>query len=466
MNSPLTETLLARFRQDHGIAPRQYRLFATVVALLLRLGLLVFSSVSTCLGAAAALYLLDGFPMWAALAALAIVALWRMDALLRASWVDDGLLLSPTDFPDCHRLVAHAVKRSRGRRVTTIRLLDGFGLEVAHDTRVLARGRAQLWIGYELLQLIDSRELSLAIQLAVMQQRGHVGTSGWISRQRMQLQRIEATLPQAPIDALLARVLLVRGLRFFALLSIPVAREHVLTIDRKLSKTHSTGTIAALLSAIDMRKRYIDDNFWPAFWSRATIDPRPSYSPNVGVRIALRMSTQVDMQRALARAFMSPANEASPMPSLRERLDGLGAKPYVAKPFVQPQSAAERLLGARHRALLAAIDARWTAQNLAEWMRRFKTAERDRQMRTEAETQAQAEAAARALADVPARHASANEADPVARREARQVRARDALARANALYAKGAIEDAMEEAESWASAMAGTMLTPLINETR
>ncbi|GAA5184838.1 hypothetical protein GCM10025771_39840 [Niveibacterium umoris] len=388
-----------------------------------------------------ALATFDGVMGLVALLGALLVALLRCDAILRRASRIDGKRLDAGSYPALHRLVEKACLRTGTQAVDAIVLVPDFGVAVIQVPRLFARSRRSLAIGIELMQSVDTRTFAIAIQHALVSSHGKMGTLNWLGRQRNALSLIEQSLAHMGPDALVCRPLLTHALASHVAQTTILLRELTLGVDRQLSRGSSTRRIARAIAHLSTQERLLADFFWANYKARANTEAHPAYLPYTGIRVAVDVSTPIERQRALARALADQPNEASPIPTLRERIDGLGERPSHESTEKEHTPAAVRLLREHYAAIVTAFNRNWLTDNLTSWAEQHQLHKVTVKPPLSRQPQPQSAVAPRkskqTAHDLRMATHSVNEF----------------YVRSNNLHQSGAASEALAEAERWASAV-------------
>lgn len=374
-----------------------------------------------------------------------LVAVWRFDRLLKHVEAHEGLALDAETSPDLHKLIDKAVGRTATAAVTDVRVALGYGIAVLHVPRLLARRKRTLVIGFELLQAVDARTLAIQTQHALLASHGGTGSPGWHNRHRTTLMLLADYLETAGPERTLARVLL-PFMRQHARAMVPTLRQAVFRVDRMLAKQFSPAIVARALSLLATQDHLLSEFFWPGYRRRADTEALPAYLPHAGIRLAVQAAAPQEIRRSLARALMAHSDDAAMEPSLQERLEALGEKPYFEDKARFEHSAATRLLRERYGELITRVDQLWLAENKLAWSQQHASAQAGSAEQDSEET------APTPAADTTPRRARKPRLEVEPHSPGLDT-VNEAFQRSNLHLAKGSTDDALKEAERWAAAI-------------
>lgn len=221
--------------------------------------------------------------------------------------------------------------------------------------------------------------------------------------------------------------------RAFARWYVPQLRSHALALvrtqeydaDSFAADMIGQSVLAETLVAIEVKSRYLSEQFWPAVWRAVETSPEPPGNPFLEMAAALRDLPVHDRgQRWLDRALAEKTPAAASHPSLIERLRAVNESPRLPAPLTL--TAAEQFLGASADRLSAAVAAHWRESVKPAWQEQHEKFQKTRSRRVELTRRAQSgeisAAEAWELAGFLERTQGASEAEPVLR----QVLERDA----------------------------------------
>jgi Zn-dependent protease with chaperone function len=221
--------------------------------------------------------------------------------------------------------------------------------------------------------------------------------------------------------------------RPFARWYVPQLRAHALALvrtqefdaDSFAADMVGRSVLAETLVAIEVKSRYLSEEFWPNVWRGVETAPEPPENPFLAMAAALRELPAHDRgQRWLDRALAEETPVGASHPSLNERLRAVNESPRLPAPLAL--SAAEQFLSASADRLSAAVAAHWRQSVKPAWQEQYekfqKTLSRRVELLRRAESGEISAAEAWELAGFIERTRGASEAEPILR----QVLERDA----------------------------------------
>lgn len=368
--------LLQRLEREARDAPGRYRLklgllallgYAVIgLSLLLTLGMTVFLL----------LYLAIVRPAVEPAIAVPLIMLGILGVvLLRALWVR-------FDLPAGHVLQEHEAPALQ-REVERIRAQVGaaplHGLILNAELNAAAvfmpngvgtwRQRHYLVLGLPLMQLLDRDELAAVIAHEFGHfHGGHGRFSGWVYRLRVSWYRVMQGLAATPSSAGHLFWLFLRWYApYFDAYSQVLAREQEHEADAVAAEVAGREPAARALARIALAADWLERDFWPEVHLAEQVQAYPPVQ--VYARLATGLRQHGQGRGALPPWLLDrePALEDS-HPTLRQRLQALGAEPGLESVAPANASAADALLG---QALVETLEQRfsleWRQANEVQW---------------------------------------------------------------------------------------------------
>ncbi len=370
--------LVARLERECDVAPTTYR---TKLVLLAALGYFyVIALLGLSLGGVlfGALLLADGSLYVGGQVILVCGVI--MVLVCRALWVrmplPDGLRLKPDDAPELFRLIEKVRKRENGPEIHEIVINAEFNAAMVQTPRFGLFGgyRNSLLLGLPLMQALSPKEFAAVLA----HEYGHLSAAhgklgAWIYRIRAVWQQmIEAFDDGASILDRTIHRFFRWYVPYFNAYSFVLARQQEYEADRASARLVGAHVAAEALIASDLKGRFVAEQFWPGLYAQADRFPKPSTLPHATMRAALkRGATTKEYEGWLKESLTRLTAYDDTHPSLRDRLDALGEQATPPGPL--EQSAAQRLLGPNHVAIIEALDKEWLAEVSASWSARHRT---------------------------------------------------------------------------------------------
>lgn len=333
------------------------------------LGVLGYAYVCLVLGGLAALLVvlvMNVHVSAAAIGKLVLIVGALIVLVLRALWVrldpPGGIELDRTRVPELFALVDSVVERTGAPAPHAVLLTDDFNAAIVQLPRFGFFGghRNYLIVGLPLLQGVTAREFEAILAHECGHLAGGHGKSGaWIYRLRAGWSQLVAALEA---EAHWGRFLFLRFFQWyapqFAAYSFVAAREQEYAADATAARVTSPALAGQALVRISLAARELGDRFWPSLYEDVKRSPTPTVRPYSQIATALKRGFVADDgRRWLGEALAERTGTADTHPSLRDRLQALGAAADAPPPLVE--TAADRLLGAAYPELLTELDDAW-----------------------------------------------------------------------------------------------------------
>lgn len=368
--------LIARLEKESAASPDAYRLKVVLLASIGYLYILTIS-VLALVGLSWALARLSAGEFASGVQVGLLSGLVAM-FLLPALWVDipqpQGRELDAGQAPRLFALIDKVRRKSRSGKIDRVILDDAFNTSIVQVPRlgVLGWHRNVLIVGLPLLQALSRKEFAaiLAHEFSHLSRR-HGKLSTWIYRIRMIWANIYESFGENDGFGML---LLTRPLRwyipFFNAYSFVLARQDEYEADRLAARIVGSRTLADALIAIAVRRRFIEERFWPALWGQAGRQPEPPYLPHAAMRIALQKGlAEAQAERWLGEEFRRETADDDTHPCLRDRILALDTPCEL--PPNSAQSAAQVYLGDTLGAVQRDFDSLWLRVNGPRWHEHF-----------------------------------------------------------------------------------------------
>jgi Zn-dependent protease with chaperone function len=377
MNKDDFHRLVRRLEKECAASPRVYRLKVIGLASLGYLYIVLISSLAIGGLLWALVHLAQG--RWLDAVQVGLLAAFVSLFVAPALWVKipqpQGRILQESDAPRLFALLSKIQRKSGGERIDQVILNDMFNTAIVQMPRlgILGWHRNVLIIGMPLLQALSRKEFAAI----VAHEHGHLSRrhgklSTWIYRIRTMWTDIYESFGQ---NDGFGKLLLTRPLRwyipFFNAYSFVLARRDEYEADRLAAKLVGPRTLADALIAIAVRRRFIEERFWPDLWARADRQGTPPFLPHCSMRTALHVGLSEEQAEAwLSEEMRRDTASDDTHPCLRDRILALDTSCELPPESVQ--SAAQSLLGERLAEFQRDFDALWLQYNEVRWREHFQ----------------------------------------------------------------------------------------------
>jgi len=339
-------------------------LFSTLVGILALLGLLVVG-LATAGG---------GGYVFGKIAIPLVVLGW---IVARSLWVrfpaPQGIALTKRNAPELLSMLDGLRTAVGAPRFHAVLLDAEFNASVAEIPRLGVFGwpKHYLVLGYPLLHAVTAVQLRAVIAHELGHRSGRHGRiGGWIYRVRTTwLQLLHRLEQERRAGAALYQRFFTWYAPKFQAYSFVLARSQEYEADRLAAELTSAGDVAAALTAIAVRGRFLEGELWARVKRRVALEPEAPRDLHLGfardISAAVPGSASVPLLQAeLAR----PTDTTDTHPSLSDRLRALGQP--LPEPAALPEiaeAAADTFLGASDHTLGAQLSDQWRAAVDAAW---------------------------------------------------------------------------------------------------
>jgi hypothetical protein len=207
--------------------------------------------------------------------------------------------------------------------------------------------------------------------------RNHAKVGNWIYRQRLRWARLaHAFEVSGQSGGLLFTPFLKRFLPYFNAYSFPLARANEYEADATSAQLTDPATAADALTAVYAVGQFLDENYWPGIYARATQQPKPDAMPLQEMPDAI-FSVSENQWRYWIKAAMAHASGLDDThPGLSDRLAALKQTPRLCLP--NDENRADRLLGKLNTTISCEYDQDWLREVTPGWQQRFEQAKEGR----------------------------------------------------------------------------------------
>jgi len=292
----------------------------------------------------------------------------------------EGILIRRDQAPKLFSEVDAIRKKLRAPKVHRIFIDGNYNASMEQRPRlgILGWREGQMHVGLPLMHALSPA----AFRAVLAHELGHLSgnhgrIAGWIYRIRQTwlqlLQRLES---EGRPGAILFTTFFSWYAPFLNAYSFVLARAHEYEADRCAAEIAGSKTTATALVAVDVRGRFLSEEFWPTLWKTADTSDRPPASPYLQQRSSLlstlpRERTDVWVRQALT----VKTGYVDTHPSLNDRIKALGVNIPASEwlPEVNQlagPSAAEEYLGPTLDHWYRVLEERWTEAAQSSWKAR------------------------------------------------------------------------------------------------
>lgn len=306
-----------------------------------------------------------------------IIAAYLNFALLRIRVPEpQGIRIRRRDAPELFELLNKISRKLKmDARVHQVLITDRFDVALIQTPRwgLIGPSRNYLQLGLPLLQGLSVKQLAAVVTHALAPLSGATPADGrWIFRQRNYWNQLHGAMQdgyrwsQQWLAAFIGLYVPYLNAYTQALL-----RQQYFNADQAAIKVAGQAACADALILLNLKARFLQEQYWPQLMQQADRQPEPAkVAPYTGLRAALATClNEAPCQRWLQDALNAvPADAAQP--TLRERLEYIGAFPQLPKPA--GNNAAQQLLGGRLSTLQDELDTGWRCRIATEWQQRHR----------------------------------------------------------------------------------------------
>ncbi len=379
------EEFIKLVRKAEQEAEKNPKSYATKLALLALLGYaVVFLVLIALLGLAGGLvataFLSTGLFLLLLKKKLIIAVLAGIWVLLRALWVKfsppQGYTLTRREFPKLFAELDALRKQLKSLKVHEVVLDKSLNAAVVQIPRlgILGWHKNYLILGYQLLLALPPEEMKSVLAHEFGHLSGnHSRFNGWIYRIRLTWLRVMAAFGQAESwGGSLMR-------KFFEWYS---PQFNAYSFARARSNEYEADAIAAELTSAEVATRalvnvyatapYLDQHYWDHYFRLADEHESPPHAPFHGLSNFLKEKplAKEEMLDRIRQEMKVETHYADTHPSLKDRVDALGAEPQLPEP--PTISAAEAWLDDNNSRVMRDFDREWLGDNGDSWKQRFE----------------------------------------------------------------------------------------------
>jgi hypothetical protein len=152
----------------------------------------------------------------------------------------------------------------------------------------------------------------------------------------------------------------------------PAMRQECYVKDHCLFDITPASSVAEVIAMHAIKRRYLNEHFWPVLNNKAFSEPKPPYLPYSTMGIVITKSLDKASAQLLYEAEIAriPAINST-TPNLRERLLAVGYDEFVV-PESKTDTAARHFLGDAFTEIQKQMDNIWYLKNKSIWAMRYK----------------------------------------------------------------------------------------------
>ena len=177
--------------------------------------------------------------------------------------------------------------------------------------------------------------------------------------------------------------------------SFVLARGQEYQADKCAAEVAGERTAARALIAVDVRGKFLNEQFWPELWKMANETSDPPADPYLRLRTALKDNLPpAQTNRWVVQSLAVKTGYVDTHPSLRDRVRALGVQIQVSDwvkhiGSIPSRTAAEELLGTNLESWYRQLHAEWHNSAKPHWTARHEEAQQHRKRLQELEEQRQ-----------------------------------------------------------------------------
>lgn len=294
---------------------------------------------------------------WSSLRALLV----RLDAST------EGVRITPEQAPELFKALSRIQGKVKGPDLHEVYIHDDFNASITQRPRwgLLGGSINRLHLGLPLILALDvPRVLAVLAHEYGHLRGGHGRFAAWIYRTRLSWARLHDQLDDDSLATLATRFFLKWYVPRFIAKTFALARQDEYEADRIAAKLFGADAIASALVEINLKARWLDQDFWPSHWHNASRQARPM-GPFRAMRHLMLTPPDADFaQEALRQALKRLSEVDDTHPVLKERVEALKRKPVLP---VWSSHGAAVLLGAQLKPLVEHFDQQWCREHASAW---------------------------------------------------------------------------------------------------
>ena len=281
-----------------------------------------------------------------------------------------GIAVTPADAPALLSMIEEVRRALSCGRIHQVVIGAALNASAVQNPRfAIFWPRNVLVIGYPLLLALSREQLKAVVahELAhLFHSHGSVG--GWVYRTRLSWKRLSEALSRRGVVPIFVRWCLSYYVPRLDVISAQIARRQEFLADRRSAELAGSRNAADALVAIEVRRRVLDDSFWPSLLDRIGLEPEPP-GPYARMQNAFAGVRDERVSPEVLSHLLGPATGPyDTHPSLRDRLRAIGEEPRM--PPHSQSTAASDCLGPFEKTVVEQLDGDWQADYGAEWRQR------------------------------------------------------------------------------------------------
>jgi hypothetical protein len=161
---------------------------------------------------------------------------------------------------------------------------------------------------------------------------------------------------------------------FFYLSTIAAVRLEAFAKDKLMLDITTPARAADAIAVFEIKKRYLNTNFWPKLNDAAYATAKPPYLPYSAMATIMNKILDHDVdyaQNCYEGAINREVIDSSELPNLMKRLTAIGYEDFIM-PEPGDDKAAPHFLGEQLKDLLKQMDNIWYLKNKAIWSKRYQ----------------------------------------------------------------------------------------------
>ncbi len=161
---------------------------------------------------------------------------------------------------------------------------------------------------------------------------------------------------------------------FFYTSTVAAIRLEAFAKDQLLREITPSSNAAEAMAVFEIKKRYLNTNFWPKLNDAAYASAKPPYLPYTAMATIMNKVLDHDAnyaQNCYEAAINREVINSSEVPNLLKRLIAIGYEDFIM-PEPNDDKAAHHFLGDHQKDLLKQMDNIWYLKNKTVWSKRYK----------------------------------------------------------------------------------------------
>ncbi len=313
----------------------------------------------------------------ASLPAISALCLFQTIQIYRARpALPPGRPLLRKNFPVLRERIDELCKTYASPKIHQVKLNSRFAIEVicTPQNGFPLRCTNTLLIGLPIMSCMSPLQLKLLLGREI----GHLALRRRHYRRRIpQLAHIWQQYANSYSErwtpgTFMLRLFFVPFAAVFSNTAYPATRAECFIKDMCMLDITPTNNAAETISAVAIKRRHLNQQYWPTLNHKAFYEPRPPYLPYSSMANIVNSALDRKQSRLNYEAeIASPVASDDIRPNLRERLVAIGYDDFVV-PEATTTNAADHFLGSFFAEIQKQMDNIWYLKNRGVWAMRYK----------------------------------------------------------------------------------------------